>query len=512
MPFLSTLRDIPIPPPKTALLTAATVTATSYLIYTLLIPKRYKRNGTVPGPFEWPLFGSFFEALPYIKTGELYKWTNTLLERYGNIYRVNFGGLEMVIIRDAETAKMVLSQTRVDGDFGRDVPGSGRSNFPFIFPSMLFAMPTNQNWKRHREVLVPAFSPANLRFGMEASLEAAEDLCGALKSRCGRAEGGKVEMDIYEAMAAFTVDVIGKLAFSYEFHTAASLEKEEMNKDVELLNSIFMIIAKRIFTPPLLWSFLGLSTSTPDVAEAITYLKTIVTDVIREKRAGKAAGHVGGRRDLLDQMMDKSFTDEELFEEVVGFFLAGHETTSNTLMYTFLELCRNPSVYQKLMTEIETNLPTSDAPLTLEKLPAFRYLEQTIKETQRFHTVVGGVGRRTRRDMDIMGHRIAKGTLINLPIRQLHGDPRYWDEPEKFDPERFAEGRPAPVAGSYLPFSDGPHNCIGAKLALIESKVALIQMLRNFNVELVPGQAFKYKGGVTTTIEGGVRVLLSVRG
>ncbi|KAJ3056093.1 Thromboxane-A synthase [Rhizophlyctis rosea] len=259
------------------------------------------------------------------------------------------------------------------------------------------------------------------------------------------------------------------------------------------------------------WRSSGISEQSPTLAQATSYLKGIVTEVIREKRAAKEKGVTSGRRDLLDQMMDKDFDDTELFEEVVGFFLAGHETTSNTLMYTVLELCRNPDVHAKLQREISTILPHKESPLTLDNLKDFKYLEQVIKEAQRLHTVVGVVGRNAAKDMKIMGYDIEAGTNINIPIKHIHLDERYWPEPQKFDPERFAEGRAAPVPGSYLPFSDGPHNCIGSKLAFIEAKVVLIQLLRQFDVELIPGQTFKYKNGVTTTLENGVRVKLGLK-
>ncbi|KAJ3050611.1 Thromboxane-A synthase, partial [Rhizophlyctis rosea] len=377
-------------------------------------------------------------------------------------------------------------------------------------------MPTNQNWKHHRSVLVPAFSPSNLRFGMDASLEAVHDLCTALSARCDKAKGGVVELDIYPVWAAYTLDVIGKVGFSYEFKTAQSLATGEMSKDVDLLNEIFTTIAKRAFIPSFLWHITGNSERSPKNAEAIAYIRGIVTEVIQKKRSAREEGggqvDVEGRKDLLDQLMGKDFSDEEIFQEVLGFFLAGHETTSNTLMFILLELCRNPHVYAKLMEEITSILPTSETLLTWDLLPSFKYLDQVIKESQRIHAVVGGLGRTTAKDITVLGHHIPRGTFLNISIRQIQWDERYWPSPRTFDPERFAEGAPQPVAGSYLPFGDGGHNCIGSRLALIETKVGLVEVLRRFEVGLVEGREVKYKSGVTTTVVGGVWVRVKRRG
>jgi cytochrome P450 len=153
----------------------------------------------------------------------------------------------------------------------------------------------------------------------------------------------------------------------------------------------------------------------------------------------------------------------------LGFFTAGHETSSSTLGWAALELSRRPKIVEKLRQEIDPLFADSDDETNVaEQICRLKYLECFIKETQRFHTVVSLSQRIATKHVSVLGYEFEAGDIFNVNIAGLHADSEYWENPNDFVPERFE----LPIVpGSFLPFSDGPHKCIGFKLAMSEMKV-----------------------------------------
>ena len=271
----------------------------------------------------------------------------------------------------------------------------------------------------------------------------------------------------------------------------------------------------RIALHPMLWDLFGVgSACTKPVND---YFNEIVKTVIAQKRALKESGKTIEKKhmDILDRLLDTDassgadyFSDEEIRDEIFGFFLAGHETTANSLTMLLMELCQNDRVLRKVQDEIDSILEPTDE-LTFESLSKFKYLDMTIKEAMRIYPVISQNGRVAIKDVELDGKKFPVGTRMIISARALHMNPQYWPEPEDFKPERWIDMTPVP--GSYIPFGDGPTNCIGQKLALLEMKVLMIELLRSFNVALVPGQELRLIGSVTIGLKMGLEVEFTER-
>ena len=139
-----------------------------------------------------------------------------------------------------------------------------------------------------------------------------------------------------------------------------------------------------------------------------------------------------------------------------------------------------------------------------------------MKETLRLHPSVSGFSRVIDKDDELGGHFIPAGTLINLLPYALHHNPKYWDDPEKFDPERFSAQKDDDDAGyhrfAYFPFSLGPRHCIGQTFAEFEGKVLIARFMKSFKFKLVPGQNFGYEDPKTTlSPKDRIRCILTLR-
>lgn len=150
--------------------------------------------------------------------------------------------------------------------------------------------------------------------------------------------------------------------------------------------------------------------------------------------------------------------------------------------------------------------------ITYEDLAKLKYLDQTIKEALRLHPPQAPISRITTEDTDLGGFMIPAGTSIMCDVHVQHHNPAYWDEPEKYDPERFSEENKSKIDHyAYFPFSLGPHNCIGMNFAQFETKVILARLLQTFNLDLLPGQTLESVEQMTIRPKDGVLCTLTLR-
>lgn len=240
-----------------------------------------------------------------------------------------------------------------------------------------------------------------------------------------------------------------------------------------------MNLSKRYVVPPFLWKWNGIELESKRVQEIRSAIDTTIIPVLEKYRTENLSEIDGKHWNVMQRLCQKSIdgetmSNDEIVGEMKGFFIAGHETSSNALTWTMLELARNPNVLEKLRLEVTRVDLTSDINWT-EILPQLkyyaaysRYLENVVKESMRLHSVVQATMRENEHEEEILGYKFAPKTKFRIMIAELHKNEKYWEFPDVFNPDRFTK---EVVPGSYMPFLDGPHNCIGYKLALIEIKV-----------------------------------------
>jgi cytochrome P450 len=240
-------------------------------------------------------------------------------------------------------------------------------------------------------------------------------------------------------------------------------------------------------------------------------LDAIILGTIAQRRASG-----DGPEDLLSRLLHacdddgSRMSDQQLRDELVTLFLAGHETTAVALTFCFYLLSQYPEVEARLAAELEEVL--HGEPPSVEHLPRLRYTEWVVKEAMRLYPPVPSVGREALADCEIGGYPVPKGTQISLIQWVAHRDPRWYGEPESFKPERWDNdlARRLPRC-AYFPFGDGPRVCIGSHFAMMEAVLILATIASCYRLALAPGQKLDILPSVTLRPRGGIHMVLHER-
>ncbi|KAJ3355420.1 Thromboxane-A synthase [Entophlyctis luteolus] len=455
-----------------------------------------KTGKPIPGPRGYPIIGMLLAVRRYSKAHKMFELFDELTQKYGSLVFFKVFSMKFILTSDRTLAHRILTDT-ANFERGR---GVGRS-FRGIATDLLFAMPFGDKWKRHRKFVQPAFSPPQLREARNITEKEVDKLIDFWKTEA-LTEDGSAVVDIFRSMTCMTLDIIGFLAFSHEFHSVEKYHSGSHTEAQKILLDIFGVVHERLNLPPYLWPFYSIGERSPRVLAIQRYLNGLFEEIMNKKSTQSSADG----SDLLDRLLladaeNNEFTKQEIFGEVVTFLLAGHETTANTLTFILLELARHEDVQMKLKSEIRAVIKSGND-LSVETLSDFKYLDCVIKEAQRLHTVTPSVGRLSLKDIEHDGYVIPAKTVVIAYIGSIHGG-TLWDEPKRFKPERWLE--PERIhPGSFLPFGEGPQRCIGQKMALIEMKVALIQILREFTVGNIDGQSPEIVHTITYGFKNGL--------
>ncbi|KAI9206912.1 cytochrome P450 [Polychytrium aggregatum] len=453
---------------------------------------------SIPGPKSWPFIGEFLTIGKYIADRRVHMFFHDIQEKYGPIGTVHILGRTSVLISDADEIKRVLK-----GDDKCEFIRSEEFQLTHkgIAHYALFLIPTGDVWKRHRKFLQPGFGPVQLRAAAEASNQYMDLMITKL--------GASSKINMHLVANAVVLDIIGAIAFSKDLGTTALLDRPaELDEAFSPFKNIAQITSNRFGLNEWLWDRFGVGMKIGiDESRAI---KEITRKTLAERRA-LSTPHPN--EDLMDRLLfvdtsgDAKFTEEEILDEIYGFFLAGHETTANLITFVMIELMKHPDVYEKAQQEVDSILGRDGLPAH-EQLSQFKYIDMVIKETLRMYPPVPLLARRTTKDTQILGYHVKSGIEINVVISHLHRNPKYWENPEEFNPDRWIKPH---YPGSYLPFGDGPMNCIGQKMANIETRIFVIRALQRYNFKLLDPSQLRIVFSITQGYKDGVDVLVEQR-
>jgi cytochrome P450 len=245
---------------------------------------------------------------------------------------------------------------------------------------------------------------------------------------------------------------------------------------------------------------------------AIRQLDAVVYRIVEARRASGE-----DRGDVLSMLLDAQdaddgsrMTDKQVRDEVMTLFLAGHETTAVALSWAWYLLAQNPRADAALAEELRTVLD-GRAP-TVADLPRLRYTAMVVDEAMRLYPPGYALSRQVLRPTEIAGHPIPAGAAVVIPTWVVQRDPRWFDRPEEFVPERWGDDLAKRLPRfAYFPFGGGPRQCIGNTFALMEAVLLLAALARRFRLELVPGQNIRPVPYVTLRPEPGIRMVLKPR-
>lgn len=345
-------------------------------------------------------------------------------------------------------------------------------------------------WKRQRRIAQPAFHRERLTHFGAVMVRAAHEMVD--RWRPGQA------FDLSQEMMHVTLRIVGETLLS------ADVTSDADTVGVALTVALEHLIHRTLhpLSPPE-WL------PTPGNArfkKAVAALDEVVLGLIAERRRTQEK-----KPDLLAMLMEsvdpesgEGMTDAQLRDEVMTIFLAGHETTANTLAWTVMLLGQAPEVMRRAVAEVDAVVGAR--PVTMEDLPKLPYIANVVKESLRLYPPVWSLGRRVVEDDVVEGYLLPKDALVFLSPYALHRLPEYWPDPLAFDPTRWETEDPRRAHGSYLPFSLGQRKCIGDTFALFEAQLILVTMLQRMHLSLVPGQALVPEPVITLRPKNGIHV------
>lgn len=322
-------------------------------------------------------------------------------------------------------------------------------------------------WRRQRKMIAPAFHAQRVSAYAETMAQYTGEMLATWQDGQTR--------DIAHEMADLTLNVISETML-HSVNRADTARIARAMRDIQEAFGPFGQLLPAWFPLP----------SRLRAAQGGRDLDEIVYRIIRERRADPT-----DRGDLLSMMMltegddGERMTDRELRDEAVTLFLAGHETTANTLNWTFRLLAKHPEIEAKLHAELDSvlggRLPTL---ADLRRLP---YTEMVIKESMRLYPPAWSFSREAVNDMNVDGYHIPKGSMIVLSQSLTHRHPDFWADPDRFDPERFSPANePNIEKWAYFPFGGGQRVCIGQSFAMLEAVLLLAGISSQYKLRLAP--------------------------
>lgn len=412
----------------------------------------------VPFTREHFLFGSYQEFVRE-RIGFLLR-----LAQEGDVRGFRLGPVPLLFFNKAEHAQHVLVEHADDFSKGKLMRRAVGNNGLFVSEGVFH--------RQQRKLMSPCFQPRHI-----ASY--AETIVHYVRHLMQEWEDGAI-IDINHAMIRFTMSIVGKVLFDTDFLS----ETDELGAAI----NTGMAHAVRTLTSPFT---LPLSIPTPynqRVRQATHLLETRLIQMIEEHRH-----HPDDRNDLLSHLLQarddegQPMSNQQVIDECVTLFTAGHETTAAALAWTWYLLCEHPQSYQKLQREVDQELQ-GRLP-TFDDLPRLPYCLQVFKETMRLYPPAPGILRESLHDTVIDGHRVPKGATILISPYTLHRRVDTFPEPESFQPERFEPIREKLLPRlAYIPFSAGPRICLGNHFALMESQLLIAAIAQYCTFRLVPRQ------------------------
>jgi len=356
-------------------------------------------------------------------------------------------------------------------------------------------------WLRQRRLAQPAFSRERL-LGYGAIMT---DYAGRMLAGWGE---GKV-VDIHEEMASLALAIAARTLFDADVCGEASDVGEALNEAQNYFLARFHSLAPLPEWVP-----------TPGnlrLRRAVRRLDKLVYRFIEERHRREASGSPP-RDDLLSRLLHardeedgSRMTDRQLRDEAMTLFLAGHETTALVMSWTWYLLARHPEVDARLHAEVREVL--GDRPPTVEDLPKLRYADHIIHESMRLYPPAYAIGREALSDSELGGCRLPRGTSVILCQWLTQRDPRWYDDPVKFLPERWEGGRLLKNLPkyAYFPFGGGPRVCIGNSFAMIESVLLLTAMAQRYRMELLDTEPVPLRPSITLRPGRPIRLKLHAR-
>jgi cytochrome P450/NADPH-cytochrome P450 reductase len=418
----------------------------------------------IPMPSRLPVIGNLHQ----VPRGKIMQHLLAVSQAHDGVFQMDFGGRIGIFVHSADLATELCDEKRFRKIIGvalgkvRDFAGDG----------LFTAHGTEANWDKAHRVLIPAFSARAMRGYFPMMLEVADQLVAKWRLRQDQ------DLWVADDMTRLTLDTISLAGFGYRFNSFGS---ERLHPFLESMSRGLGEAMASLTRLPFI-KHLPNRAREARYAEDIAAMFKLVDDVIAERKAHPTDGN-----DLLNLMLTAvdpvtrtRLEDVNIRYQVITFLIAGHETTSGLLSFALYLLLRNPSVLAQAYAEVDRVLGTGAPEYGI--LGDLNTIDRILKETLRLWPTAPAATLGPYEDTVIGGrYPLTKDYPVQLLILALHRDPKAWENPERFDIDRFLPEREAALhPHAYKPFGNGVRACIGRQFALVEAKLALAMILQNF--------------------------------
>jgi cytochrome P450 len=440
-----------------------------------------------PGPKGLPVIGVAFDLRPDPLAG-----LQRYAREYGDVARFCVMMQERILLSHPDYVNQVLVTQHAKfhkSELTRKITGRMLGNGLLISEGDF--------WRRQRRLEQPAFHRARIQ-------EYAAPMVEICREHIAGWRDGE-QRNMAQEMMAMTLNIAVKTLFG----TSLPGEAQQIGEAMIYLMRYSMRRQRLPVQIPENWP-------TPRNRRATRELKfmdSIIYRIIAERQAEKNSQPHNDLLDLLMSAMDEDgtqMTAQQLHDEAITLFVAGHETTGQMLSWTWYLLSQNPAVEQRLHEELDAVLGERDPQAS--DFGKLVYLQAFMNEVLRLYPPAYIMAREVIEPVEIGGYEFTPGTTIVMAQWVSHRDPRFFDDPETFRPERWLEGLAAKLpSGAYYPFGDGARRCIGQGFALLEAAIVTAMVAQRFQFRMAPGQTVATEPLVTLRPRHGIHMTVQER-
>jgi cytochrome P450 len=422
------------------------------------------QNRPVPRAAGLPLLGNA-PALSRDLLGGLTR----AFEQHGDLVRLQIGPIAVYLASHPDMAQKILVEGQKDfvklERVGKQPQGLG-----LIGGTGLLTNPDFELWRSQRRMIQPIFHRQRLAKMGDKMVQAGQKMLERWTSL--------ERIDVDAEMLNVTMDIICRTMFSADASSVAGQAAQASEVALHFVNQRITSPIKIPIRFPL--------PSNRKFVKAMSTLHQIISDLIQNRK-----DHVGEYGDLLDMLLEARDADtgeamnaEQIRDELVTVFVAGHETTAHSLAWTWMLLAQHPTVLMKMQLELDAVLQGRTP--SIEDIAKLTYTTQIFNESMRLYPAAPIIPRRFEGNLELCGYDLEGPARVITSVYNIHRHPDFWPDPHRFDPDRFS---PTQSAGrhrlAFMPFGAGSRMCIGNNLALMEAILLLAMVGQKYRMELL---------------------------
>jgi cytochrome P450 len=386
-------------------------------------------------------------------------------QEYGDVVPLRFGPFRSVLISRPDLIEEVLvTQSR------KFIKGPALRNNQRVLGQGLLVS-EGEFWRRQRRLVQPAFHRQRLAGYAETMVTLTREMLATWRDGETR--------DLHVALMDLTLQIAARTLFGADVAGAAAEVADAFRRGMEYfntrMNSLLFLLPDGVPTPGY-WGYL----------QAARRLDAVVYGILAERRTNGE-----DRDDVLSMLLQArdedggQMTDRQVRDETMTLLLAGHETTTIVVSWTWYLLSQHPAAEARLLAEVDAVL--GERPATSADLPRLRYTDMVVTEAMRLYPPAWAVTRETIEPCEIGGYHLGRRTGVMMSQWVMHRDPRYFDAPEAFRPERWADESVKSLPRFvYFPFGGGPRLCIGNAFATMEAILVTATIAQRYRLRLAP--------------------------